>query len=419
MARLLPILAVALLLRLTVVLFALGEGRYFDRDSVTYDMLATNLLRLGTFARSAAPSAEPETFRTPGYPLFLAGIYALTTHGHAVALLVQVLLGTSLVYLVSQLGTFWWHARAGTIAAAFLASDFTSILNTSLLMSETLFTFLFLAVVALSVRWLRDGRAATLGLAGALAGMATLVRAVAFYWPVPFGALIVWRTIRSPARLAVPLLTFVLAYGTVVGPWIVRNHDWAGTWQIATVQSFNLLWYRAAGTIMRRDSIDLKEAQARLREIIHALRAEGRLDRASPFDIERTVALRIIMAHPLAFIESSLHGAGMILFGPGTATLSILLGQPSAPVRMGLLGLGMALLLVSYACALYGLGRGWRSRDRDGFIPVVLAVSYLLVVSAGPEAYSRFRVPIAPFVALLAGYGGHWLLERVRSNPCR
>jgi hypothetical protein len=43
---------------------------------------------------------------------------------------------------------------------------------------------------------------------------------------------------------------------------------------------------------------------------------------------------------------------------------------------------------------------------------------YFIVVSAGPEAYSRFRVPIMPFLALYAGVGISALYARSAGSRC-
>ena len=39
-------------------------------------------------------------------------------------------------------------------------------------------------------------------------------------------------------------------------------------------------------------------------------------------------------------------------------------------------------------------------------VAAVMLIAYLTAVSSGPEAYPRFRAPIAPLLAMLAGVGG-------------
>ena len=61
----LSIVAIALLLRLTVLPLALKDGRYLDYDSLEYEALATNMLHAGTFSKGtdfAGRFSEGEAF---------------------------------------------------------------------------------------------------------------------------------------------------------------------------------------------------------------------------------------------------------------------------------------------------------------------------------------------------------------------
>ncbi len=46
-------------------------------------------------------------------------------------------------------------------------------------------------------------------------------------------------------------------------------------------------------------------------------------------------------------------------------------------------------------------------------IPLSVALS-LMILAAGPEAYARYRMPAAPFLAMLAGIG--WCPRAARRN---
>ena len=47
---------------------------------------------------------------------------------------------------------------------------------------------------------------------------------------------------------------------------------------------------------------------------------------------------------------------------------------------------------------------------------MLLTIAYLVVMSLGVEAYSRFRVPFLPLYAMLAGGGAAALAERWRRS---
>ena len=75
--------------------------------------------------------------------------------------------------------------------------------------------------------------------------------------------------------------------------------------------------------------------------------------------------------------------------------------------------LGARLLLFytfpAFSLAVVGLVRFWRG-NRHFFYLAFLVIVYFIVVSAGAEAYSRFRVPIIPMYAILIAVGGDWML---------
>jgi len=69
----LALLAGACLRLLFVLKFPSGSG-----DTVLYDQLATNWLKLGKFAMDIGGQATPVDVRMPGYPAFLSIVYAVT-----------------------------------------------------------------------------------------------------------------------------------------------------------------------------------------------------------------------------------------------------------------------------------------------------------------------------------------------------
>jgi len=44
-------------------------------------------------------------------------------------------------------------------------------------------------------------------------------------------------------------------------------------------------------------------------------------------------------------------------------------------------------------------------RKLSGLVLILVVVVYFLVVTGGPEAYARFRVPLVPLLAAGAGWG--------------
>ena len=70
--------------------------------------------------------------------------------------------------------------------------------------------------------------------------------------------------------------------------------------------------------------------------------------------------------------------------------------------------------LVLACCGIfYLLKRGAFSID---WLILALVGLYLLVLSGGPMALNRFRVPLMPCISLLVGVGGGWLMTKERQK---
>jgi hypothetical protein len=74
----------------------------------------------------------------------------------------------------------------------------------------------------------------------------------------------------------------------------------------------------------------------------------------------------------------------------------------------------LALVYALVAIALWRRPRGARG-VRDLVVLAVTLAAYLAVLSSGPEAYPRFRAPIAPLLAILAGLGAQRLWSSARA----
>lgn len=220
---LIAVAAVALGLRLFATYrFAYVRG-YTGGDQSDYQALASNLIGRNGYTVHGPPTA----WRSPGYPLFLAG--AIRT-GHLVsdsfpirgiAGVAQALVGTGTVVLTGLLGRRVRRASVGLVAAGVLAVWPALIVMTGVLLTETLFTFLLLAAITV-LFWFEEPGRRHAAFGGALLGLAVLTRPVA----APVAALVLlWLVLRDRdrPRRAWRVTPFVLALVVVVMPWMFRN----------------------------------------------------------------------------------------------------------------------------------------------------------------------------------------------------
>jgi hypothetical protein len=201
--------------------------------------------------------------------------------------------------------------------------------------------------------------------------------------------------------------------------WRVRNAVVAGYDQFAGISDVNLLYYRAAGVVARRSgkTIDVVQLQMRRELNVDApLISAGRFargqERAARYYEMRRRGSAIILSDPKAVALDWVAGAARTVFGRETAEWAALLGletlsRPWLIVRVLLTAIWFPLLLL----ALVGLLRvRW---DLPLVLPGLLVSTYLVVLGAGPEAYSRFRVPFVPVICVFAAAGAIHVRQRM------
>ncbi|MBE7560729.1 glycosyltransferase family 39 protein [bacterium] len=415
------VLAVALALRLGA--FSLAVGRdpacMLEPDSPTYEGPAQALLAHGRFARVPETPETPELHRTPGYPLFIAGVYALAGPNHIALGLAQIALSLVPIIVVHRLGRRVWNQRAGRCAALLLALDPISLITAGLILSETAFTAVLALAMLSGVRLLEAQHAAQLRawLFGLLLALAALVRPLAYYliFPVVAGVVIAQQRVHGRWSRSLFVVLAVLApWLLLVGGWQARNYYVAGSPEFSLIANLDLFLYRAAGVVALQEGESLEEAQARL---LGELPEGEKLSEAERSAWYGRRAREILLAHPVAALRMTLSGAGRMLVGPGLALareyFSLGTRRLARAVGFGLAGFTLVHLGVVYAgiaLALWGL----RRKTPDGWVHALLVgtVLYFIALSSGPETYARFRAPIMPLFCLYAGAGWQQLGSR-------
>jgi 4-amino-4-deoxy-L-arabinose transferase-like glycosyltransferase len=376
-------------------------------------------LEYGTYAYSLETPRTPEIVRTPGYPTFLAGAYLVLGRSQVRAVLLQLLvsvLTVALVYRVARLR--WGSSGAGLAAALFAALDVVSFVYALRLLTETLAAFCQALLLLAAFRaWRRiDDRWSPLLLGGALTAV-TLMRPTTYYLVVPMAAWIALLALRDhlgARRTARAVGLFVLPFVLVIGGWAARNWAWTGYFEYSFITGMNMLFYKGAGVIALRDGISLGEAQQKVgRTSYHDVPHE---DRPELFVRYRKEAAELLAAHPWLYLRVVADGVHDTLLDHGGHHLFHVLAL--GPKERGafarpVVRFASRYLLVLYACiavCLFGLAA---TRSGTLFDALTLGtLAYIVLVSAGPEAYCRFRVPLMPILAVYAAGGLGWAFRR-------
>ncbi len=224
------IFAAGLAVRLAVVVAS--PGFLPTPDGLEYQRIAENLIAGAGFS-SAAPGDSlwhPRSWRTPGYPLFIAAHYAIAGRRAPRAVHVsQAVIDAATALLVVWLGRRVVGRRAATVAGWLYALHPLPSLQVATLGTEALAAFLLNLFVLLAYRTLERPGLVRGGLAGAALGADLLVRPTPqLFLPVVVILVLVprWSGVvaRAPrARRAAAAVALVLGTVAVIAPWAARN----------------------------------------------------------------------------------------------------------------------------------------------------------------------------------------------------
>jgi 4-amino-4-deoxy-L-arabinose transferase-like glycosyltransferase len=397
-------------------------------DASGYHRLALCLIDRATFCGN--------TFRTPGYPFFIAVIYQLVGVKPWAVLFAQILVDLVSIYFVFKIGEVVFSKHVGMLAAAFLAIDPNAILWTSRLYSDGLFVAFLMPSLYFYSRAIEKGGQRSLLIAGGLLGLAALVRPVAQYYElILLSFILLWPARDLAARINGAVLCG-LAFALTISPWVYRNYDLYGTPKLSSVQGENLLFYQVAYV---RAWETHQPGDAVIADYRAQAKAAGYLDGGNPFineAIAQQIAVRYIKAHPAIYAYRWCIGMLHTYENLGTADIVSTLGW--APTRFPvdamfasdsesaliskffqskqlpeiISGLTiLALLLANYVS--FALGAIVLARRHRWMILAFFGVSILfLTVTGGPIGLARFRLPIAPFYLLVGAVYVEDLLSR-------
>ncbi|MGB2987927.1 MAG: glycosyltransferase family 39 protein [Phycisphaerae bacterium] len=146
------LLMVSVLVHVCVLLAAylrtggLGGYAFASLDCGEFYTIARNLAEHTVFSQSEVPPLRPDTWRTPGYPLFLAMFLSAFGDSPAMLVVVQQVLAVVNVLLLFRIAALWMSERRAMVVAALFLVEPYHLYYSLWLMSTTLFvTVLLLA----------------------------------------------------------------------------------------------------------------------------------------------------------------------------------------------------------------------------------------------------------------------------------
>jgi len=411
---------------------------YSNPDAYNYEQIALNLIQFGNFSAETQPPLTPNLSRTPAYPFFIAGIYALTNKSVFAVILSQILIGSVAAALIPILAnSLHLSRRVGWIGGMLLTADPLITLTTYQMITETVFMcFLLVATVMLTL-YFQTQKKYWLAGSAVMFALTSLTRPISQYLTFALIPLFFLSTERVEWRSAWKnFLLFLVINLTITYSWAYRNYYEADIWTLSAIGDKNLLYYRASDVLAEERNINEQEAKSELVQSIQAEVNTHNLTAAEEIHLMRTQAMEIFRKYPMTTLKVHAIGFVKVFANPGFNLFCIMLDNDPVSLdasknimgcesskqggiikqtkekiaEMTWLEILVSILEILLLAAMYlgtALGSWNLLQAKQWYLLYFLLVpiAYFSILSAGGESVSRFRIPIIPFLAILAGIG--------------
>lgn len=400
-----------------------------------YYEISQNLIAGNGFSRSLHLPIIPDSIRTPLYPLFIAGFVSVFKSYWAV-IFAQIIIGSFIPILGWRLILRMTGEQtiATFVGVALAVEPFGVWLSTALL-TETLFTALFLCFSIYYVRYMKQFDYGSLIIAGIFLGLATLTKPTTQYLPLLLFVHAVWY-FRKHLRAALVghFAMFFLVFFLILSPWLYRNYKTFNAFRLSVQPVANLYLYLVPSAIALESRIGFEDARNAF------FSAEGIADTDAVHlgndSFFKTRALNVLKDYPLGLIKSIGVSLATFFTHDGYFTviqrlgylqemvwrvpaLSLALSHPLEAVRTlqgvlfgpgVLVVVGRVMWLAIAVASAFGFYTFVRLRRRalpgiTFFIALIVLYFACTTTINGLAVNARFRFPVNPLVYFLTLYG--------------
>ncbi len=430
----LPILLVATLVRIVIFIGSVTrESRIYYPDELEYQQLAIRIIDNHEFG---------STFRVPGYPAFISGIYYVFGAHPNLVFLIQIVINILTILTLYVLALRLFSTRVGEIAACLYLLDPLPAFYSMTVLSDTLFSFIFLVALSLFIFGMKERRGVWLALSGLALGLSILIRPVGQYLP----CLLLFIIFACPDgnrtyRLKTGIV-FIVCVMVAVVPWFGRNYSKYGAWALNTQLGQNMLYCNASLMESNRTHTPLPEVQKRLMGTVDRMGITNPYEKSAA---QSKYALSLLGRHPVDYALVHLRGMVNMYISPDTRPICDVIGIVPSKFPDGFVVtsslfskiyaffkyksileilIGSYIIVMSIALYLLSIAGFIILYQRKHWVILILSLATIgyFTIIAGPIGYGRLKLPIIPVYMLVAAYGlkqggEHWNLRgRWRGN---
>ena len=370
------IFLLALIIRL---IFALPSTNIPSSDAGWYDRLGLSISNGRGFSND---DGTPHSFCPPFYSFFLAGIYKLFGHSYLMVRAIQSLLGAITCILIYLVANKVCNSSVG-LWSAFISAVYPPFIKSAeLLLTELFFTFLLLLIILYLLEVRKEIDFKKCAILGSLLGISLLTRPVMLLFPIFMVPMFIYLKKISFSKMLQKYLIVLLFFGLTVSPWVIRNYRIYHKFVPVSTHGGITLYssYCPPGGIFGRVATIDDPVVAESKQIASPVLA-------SNFLTKKTIYF--ILRNPAKVLR--LEFKKMLYFW--------------APFDWEIIGgRGFNFIYVA-ALPFFAIGLLFAIRRFKFFYPILLPIGYIQIMSLIFYGSPRFRLPIEPYLFILAVIG--------------
>ena len=436
--KILFVFLVALIMRIVYAWFFVDASNLILEDQMMYIQLAQQYPSTGFLGVTSE--------RVPGYPLLVSTIYNLFGENNMAVVMVQIFID-SLTCVIIGLIAESVISRGFLVAGLISALNLNMIVLSGMILTDTLFLFLFSLFILFAFNYLKHPTRFRLFLGVSFLCFATLVRPVSYYLvflllPLLI-AFFVWRGLSFKQAIH-GLLIYIIPIVMVFGSIHYRNYNEYNSFSFVSQSGGHAIHWVVPGTYQYSGQGSYQEGQAFARDHIELAKSTDGIDTIS--DNPFTNSAYHLKVTKGALIElgllNVLHAWSVVsvinLLAPSVAYAPVVRAM-EYPSFYATLGDGAVEKLINYVTSsngltylsiivfgalislfflilsilgLYKMIEFWRleKKNTEVILFALFIVMYFLAIT-GPVVGVKYRLPLEPIMALYATYAVIYFLK--------
>ncbi len=400
-------------------------------DQWSYNNIAISILNL---------DYGVESFWMPGWPAFIALVYAIFGELPWMVLLFNIGLGAIAIIYLYKAVILLIDRKTALIAGFLFACDPHQIIYSQTLLTENLFVPALIIFFYFLVRYIKKESSRHLIISSVVAGILVYIKSVALYFSVvPVAIVLFFGKDKLSVRLK-NVTMIVLIVLAVHVPMSLKNYINDGYWAVTSNGGFNSLFIYAGSVYTNQLGYSGVQKDRLLQQKLDSMIGKGNTNQFDYDKAAKTLASQIIKEYPLEFLSNHLVGCVNIYTSLSTYQLSVVLGldnnglfypgnygasqfrmldkflagkQLSVLIWGGVIAL---ILIIEYSLALLGIISLFRKRRFKQLLIPLCFILYFTLITGVIGSSARFRLPISPFYLVYASVGIGYLQGRINAS---